>query len=426
MLLEVARSQRRDDSLDSDGVPAVRLEWTTTGLGFARSVTQPKILRTKARPPSPTIVLARAEFTDNSARKLSLSGRDDNSPPLDEGFSSPPPTSVDAAFVLGTLAEHLTKMTHRRAKRAPRRLTSASPPPPPPPSPVRRQTQESRMRTATNSPATPARRRLEMERVLVLDDTDKENATHALSRFERQSRGGVVVQTPDSAALADGGLPSGLPTSTRNSRARLEGSGFLVPLAVSAPAPTKAKNTKTKPPKALGGVGFYGQTVSVSVAKKTTPAPRTPRTPPKRKRAALLATAKAVHFVDDVEEDTDDEDDEDDDEDDEKDNKKSPRKNGYSELELSQLKSENPVAWKRLMGNRRSAANSKARRDLALASVREENAVLREENAQLKKRLAESTPATKAAAAKKTKSKTKPRVDPSRAAKRMSKMRREE
>ena len=130
MLLEVARSQRRDDSLDSDGVPAVRLEWTTTGLGFARSVTQPKILRTKARPPSPTIVLARAEFTDNSARKLSLSGRDDNSPPLDEGFSSPPPTSVDAAFVLGTLAEHLTKMTHRRAKRAPRRLTSASPPPP--------------------------------------------------------------------------------------------------------------------------------------------------------------------------------------------------------------------------------------------------------------------------------------------------------
>jgi|TARA_B110000093_G_scaffold178146_1_gene216272 hypothetical protein len=133
-----------------------------------------------------------------------------------------------------------------------------------------------------------------------------------------------------------------------------------------------------------------------------------------------------VHFVDDVEEDTDDEDDEDDDEDDEKDNKKSPRKNGYSELELSQLKSENPVAWKRLMGNRRSAANSKARRDLALVSVREENAVLREENAQLKKRLAESTPATKAAAAKKTKSKTKPRVDPSRAAKRMSKMRREE
>jgi hypothetical protein len=60
---------------------------------------------------------------------------------------------------------------------------------------------------------------------------------------------------------------------------------------------------------------------------------------------------------------------------------------GYSDAELLLMETQDPTTWKRIVGNRRSAANSKARRDALLNQVREENEKLKAENALLKKRL---------------------------------------
>ena len=62
-----------------------------------------------------------------------------------------------------------------------------------------------------------------------------------------------------------------------------------------------------------------------------------------------------------------------------------PRTNrrAYSDGELAALRETDAAAYNRILGNRRSAASSKARRDALLKRLREENARLREENARL-------------------------------------------
>jgi hypothetical protein len=55
----------------------------------------------------------------------------------------------------------------------------------------------------------------------------------------------------------------------------------------------------------------------------------------------------------------------------------------YDDDELKSLRETNPVAYNRVMGNRRSAANSKKRREALLEGLRTEIARLRTENAAL-------------------------------------------
>ena len=55
----------------------------------------------------------------------------------------------------------------------------------------------------------------------------------------------------------------------------------------------------------------------------------------------------------------------------------------YDDDELKSLRETNPVAYNRVMGNRRSAANSKKRREALLEGLRTEIARLRTENARL-------------------------------------------
>jgi len=55
----------------------------------------------------------------------------------------------------------------------------------------------------------------------------------------------------------------------------------------------------------------------------------------------------------------------------------------YDDDELKSLRETNPVAYNRVVGNRRSAANSKKRREALLEGLRTEIARLRTENARL-------------------------------------------
>lgn len=379
VLLEVARLGRA--SLDS---PAVRLAWTTT----TARVTPAKILRTKTRAPSPTIVLARAAsptFTDDSARKLS--GSREESPEVDEDefFCTPPTPSLDAADVLGNIAEQLKKIKHRRTRRFPTRIGSVSPPPAPPPSPSRQV--RTRDLTRTPSAATPlARRRLSM----VSEDSESDDTngnSENISPFDTQEPS-VGVSTPASTLAL---LQFGVRTSLRLARSH--------DIVQPAPAATKAKGGKVK----------QSKTKATPLKAPKKPITATP-TPSKRKRASVgAASAKAVHFAHDVKCD-----DSDSEEGDTKSTKgigkqsdkksivvsasKSPLKKlkmsppkrvggGYSDAELLLMETQDPTTWKRIVGNRRSAANSKARRDALLNQVREENEKLKAENALLKKRL---------------------------------------
>ena len=200
-------------------------------------VTPAKILRTKTRAPSPTIVLARAAsptFTDDSARKLS--GSREESPEVDEDefFCTPPTPSLDAADVLGNIAEQLKKIKHRRTRRFPTRIGSVSPPPAPPPSPSRQV--RTRDLTRTPSAATPlARRRLSM----VSEDSESDDTngnSENISPFDTQEPS-VGVSTPASTLAL---LQFGVRTSLRLARSH----DIVQPApAATTPRPCAAMDT---------------------------------------------------------------------------------------------------------------------------------------------------------------------------------------
>jgi hypothetical protein len=98
-----------------------------------------------------------------------------------------------------------------------------------------------------------------------------------------------------------------------------------------------------------------------------------------RKRKSIDATVRAVRFaMEDAEDDV------------EKTSRRIPG-GGYTDDELENIRRENPTAYKRIMGNRRSAANHKARRDALMHALRSENARLKEENERLVRRLETGT-----------------------------------
>ena len=378
MLLEVARC--RADS-DSEEAPAVRQRAWRATLSAAR-VTPSKILLPKTRPPAPATAGARPAFQDDSARKPSeprLSARERSpetskraeDPREEEAFFSSPQSSVGgAAAALAGLAEQLKRVKRLGTSRArsgtgtrqsPRfkRSGDASPPPAPPPSPARSlltrvaAAGEARVSSAltsadenapvsfssprpTPSPRTPIR----------ILRRAHENGV-ATSAPTPASRNGVATSAHEKERTASVRRRLDAPRSrSGKKKTRREFSAPSAPSAPSLSAPSAR------------GVSGKRKRLSVETAAF---AARAATTFPKRGDVDSSSEKEKEPSA------------------------KTTRKTrgAYDDDELKSLRETNPVAYNRVMGNRRSAANSKKRREALLEGLRTEIARLRTENAAL-------------------------------------------
>ena len=374
MLLEVARC--RADS-DSEEAPAVRQRAWRATLSAAR-LTPSKILLPKTRPPSPATAGARPAFQDDSARKPSeprLSARERSpetspraeDPREEEAFFSSPQSSVGAAAAaLEGLAEQLKRVKRAGTSRArsgtgtrqsPRfkRSGDTSPPPAPPPSPAR---SLSRRDAAGEPRADPDATSADENAPIPFLSPRLTASPRTPIRLLRRAHSGVTTSAPTPASKKTHGVATSKHERKRTAsvRKRLDapprrsGKTPRDAAAPSASAPARGVSGKRKrrsvetaarAARAAATFPARGETDSSSSKepRKTTPAP-TPA-PTRERRGA------------------------------------------YDDDELALLREKNPAAYNRIIGNRRSAANSKARRDALLERLRTENARLREENARL-------------------------------------------
>ena len=383
MLLEVARC--RADS-DSEEAPAVRQRswrtWRAT-LSAAR-VTPSKILLPKTRPPSPATAGARAAFQDDSARKPSEPSARERSPetPETEDFFCSPQSSVGgAAAALESLAEQLTRVKRAGTSRArpgtrqsPRLARSASPPPPPPvppPSPARspRRAAAARARardaggenapTLFASPGSAASPRASG----LLRQSD--SAAVPKSAFVRK-RLDASPHTPSARTVRSRAVTVSKPPrgdSSARERRSVDTAARAV-RGARARAPLEA--AREAGPKARGAVSILPALPSKRPSRPSRPS----RPCADKKRSASSDAAERPNAR--------------------KTRKTSgtdapPRRGAYADDELAALRETNPTAYNRILGNRRSAANSKARRDATLASLRAENARLLAENERLRR-----------------------------------------
>ena len=370
MLLEVARC--RADS-DSEEAPAVRQRAWRATLSAAR-LTPSKILLPKTRPPSPATAGARPAFQDDSARKPSeprLSARERSpetspraeDPREEEAFFSSPQSSVGAAAAaLEGLAEQLKRVKRAGTSRArsgtgtrqsPRfkRSGDTSPPPAPPPSPAR---SLSRRDAAGEPRADPDATSADENAPIPFLSPRPTASPRTPIRLLRRAHSGVTTSAPTPASTH--GVATSKHERTASVRKRLDASprrSGKTPRDAAAPSASapargvsgkrKRRSVETAARAARAAATFpaRGETDSSSSKepRKTTPAP-TPA-PTRERRGA------------------------------------------YDDDELALLREKNPAAYNRIIGNRRSAANSKARRDALLERLRTENARLREENARL-------------------------------------------
>ena len=378
MLLEVARC--RADS-DSEEAPAVRQRAWRATLSAAR-VTPSKILLPKTRPPAPATAGARPAFQDDSARKPSeprLSARERSpetspraeDPREEEAFFSSPQSSVGgAAAALAGLAEQLKRVKRLGTSRArsgtgtrqsPRfkRSGDASPPPAPPPSPARSlltrvaAAGEARVSSALTSAD-------ENAPVSFSSPRPTPSPRTPIKILRRAHENGVATSAPTPASTHGVATSAHEKERTASVRRRLDAprsrSGkkktrreFSAPSAPSAPS-LSAPSAR--------GVSGKRKRLSVETAAF---AARAATTFPKRGDVDSSSEKEKEPSA------------------------KTTRKTrgAYDDDELKSLRETNPVAYNRVMGNRRSAANSKKRREALLEGLRTEIARLRTENARL-------------------------------------------
>jgi hypothetical protein len=379
MLLEVARC--RADS-DSEEAPAVRQRAWRATLSAAR-VTPSKILLPKTRPPAPATAGARPAFQDVSARKLSepsLSARERSpetspraeDPREEEAFFSSPQSSVGgAAAALAGLAEQLKRVKRAGTSRArsgtgtrqsPRfkRSGDASPPPAPPPSPAR--SLLTRVAAAGEARVSSAALTSADENAPVSFSSPRPTPSPRtpIRILRRAHENGVATSAPTPASRNGVATSAHEKERTASVRRRLDAprsrSGkkktrreFSAPSAPSAPS-LSAPSAR--------GVSGKRKRLSVETAAF---AARAATTFPKRGDVDSSSEKEKEPSA------------------------KTTRKTrgAYDDDELKSLRETNPVAYNRVMGNRRSAANSKKRREALLEGLRTEIARLRTENAAL-------------------------------------------
>jgi hypothetical protein len=377
MLLEVARC--RADS-DSEEAPAVRQRAWRATLSAAR-VTPSKILLPKTRPPAPATAGARPAFQDDSARKPSeprLSARERSpetspraeDPREEEAFFSSPQSSVGgAAAALAGLAEQLKRVKRAGTSRArsgtgtrqsPRfkRSGDASPPPAPPPSPAR--SLLTRVAAAGEARVSSAALTSADENAPVSFSSPRPTPSPRtpIRILRRAHENGVATSAPTPASR--NGVATSAHEKNASVRRRLDAprsrSGkkktrreFSAPSAPSAPS-LSAPSAR--------GVSGKRKRLSVETAAF---AARAATTFPKRGDVDSSSEKEKEPSA------------------------KTTRKTrgAYDDDELKSLRETNPVAYNRVMGNRRSAANSKKRREALLEGLRTEIARLRTENAAL-------------------------------------------
>ena len=376
MLLEVARC--RADS-DSEEAPAVRQRAWRATLSAAR-VTPSKILLPKTRPPAPATAGARPAFQDDSARKPSepsLSARERSpetspraeDPREEEAFFSSPQSSVGgAAAALAGLAEQLKRVKRAGTSRArsgtgtrqsPRfkRSGDASPPPAPPPSPAR--SLLTRVAAAGEARADAALTSADENAPVSFSSPRPTPSPRTPIRILRRAHeNGVATSAPTPASR--NGVATSAHEKNASVRRRLDAprsrSGkkktrreFSAPSAPSAPS-LSAPSAR--------GVSGKRKRLSVETAAF---AARAATTFPKRGDVDSSSEKEKEPSA------------------------KTTRKTrgAYDDDELKSLRETNPVAYNRVMGNRRSAANSKKRREALLEGLRTEIARLRTENARL-------------------------------------------
>jgi hypothetical protein len=377
MLLEVARC--RADS-DSEEAPAVRQRAWRATLSAAR-VTPSKILLPKTRPPAPATAGARPVFQDDSARKPSeprLSARERSpetskraeDPREEEAFFSSPQSSVGgAAAALAGLAEQLKRVKRAGTSRArsgtgtrqsPRfkRSGDASPPPAPPPSPAR--SLLTRVAAAGEARVSSAALTSADENAPVSFSSPRPTPSPRtpIRILRRAHENGVATSAPTPASRNGVATSAHEKERTASVRRRLD-----------APRSRSGKRNRE----------------AAAPSAPSAPAPSAPRVSGKRKRlsieTAAFAARAATTFPKRNETDSSSEK--------EPSAKTTPSKTtrktrgAYDDDELKSLRETNPVAYNRVMGNRRSAANSKKRREALLEGLRTEIARLRTENAAL-------------------------------------------
>jgi hypothetical protein len=353
--------------------------WRAT-LSAAR-VTPSKILLPKTRPPAPATAGARPAFQDDSARKPSeprLSARERSpetspraeDPREEEAFFSSPQSSVGgAAAALAGLAEQLKRVKRAGTSRArsgtgtrqsPRfkRNGDASPPPAPPPSPAR--SLLTRVAAAGEARVSSAALTSADENAPVSFSSPRPTPSPRtpIRILRRAHENGVATSAPTPASR--NGVATSAHEKNASVRRRLDAprsrSGkkktrreFSAPSAPSAPS-LSAPSAR--------GVSGKRKRLSVETAAF---AARAATTFPKRGDVDSSSEKEKEPSA------------------------KTTRKTrgAYDDDELKSLRETNPVAYNRVMGNRRSAANSKKRREALLEGLRTEIARLRTENARL-------------------------------------------